>query len=382
MREFFIANAGYWIDEFRLDGLRLDATQAIHDSSTPHVLAEISQPSPRTAAGGRDTLIFSENERQEARQVRAPDAGGYGMDGLWNDDFQHSAFVALTGRNEYYYADYRGTPQELISAMKWGYLFQGQRCQVQQNRRGTPAFDIPAAQFVTFLENHDQVANSARGLRIHQLTSGAQYRAMTALWLLAPGTPMFFQGQEFAARAPFLYFADHEPELAKLVRKGRFEFLKNFPSVASQEMQAALNDPESIATFERCKLDFSDRKSHVEVYALHSDLLKLRREDSVFRAQRGDRLHGAVLDDEAFVLRYFGTASDDRLVVVNLGRDVRFDPAPEPLLAPPADAAWQTLWSSEWPKYGGSGTSQLDSDEFNWRIPGRATVVLAPARRI
>src|SRR5439155_13894401 len=138
---------------------------------------------------------------------------GYGLDGLWNDDFHHSAAVALTGHNEAYYGDFLGTPQELLSAVKWGYLFQGQRYVWLRERHGAPALDLPPHAFVTFLENHDQVANSAFGRRMHQLTSPGRWRAMTAFWLLAPGTPMLFQGQEFAASSPFLYFADHNPEL-------------------------------------------------------------------------------------------------------------------------------------------------------------------------
>src|SRR6185295_3712545 len=138
-------------------------------------------------------------------------------------------------------------------------------------------------------------------LRLHALTSPGRYRAMTALWLLTPGTPLFFQGQEFAASSPFLYFADHEPELAQLVRKGRFDFLQRFPRIAGEAMLAVLDDPENIATFERSKLDLSERERNHEALALHCDLLKLRREDPVFRLQRADHLHGAVLGPEAFV---------------------------------------------------------------------------------
>src|SRR5262249_20240422 len=157
----------------------------------------------------RATLIVAENEKQETRLVRPPEKGGYGLDALGNDDFHHSARVALTGHNDAYYADYLGTAQEFISAVKWGYLYQGQRYQLHQQRSGTWALDRAPAQFVTFSENHDQVANSGRGQRCHQLTSPGRFRAMTALFLLAPGTPMLFQGQEFAASSPFLYFADH-----------------------------------------------------------------------------------------------------------------------------------------------------------------------------
>jgi maltooligosyltrehalose trehalohydrolase len=200
---------------------------------------------------------------------------------------------------------------------------------------------------------------------------------MTTLLLLMPGTPMLFQGQEFNASAPFLFFADHKPDLARLVRKGRAEFLSQFRSLALPEMQACLPDPADPATFERCKLDLSERDRHGQAYALHGDLLRLRREDPVFRAQRPRGVDGAVLDGQAFVLRYFGEGGDDRLLLVNLGRDLHFDPAPEPLLAPPAGRRWAVRWSTEDPRYGGCGTAPPDTEE-NWRIPGEAAVVLAP----
>jgi maltooligosyltrehalose trehalohydrolase len=376
VREFFAANAGYWIDEFHLDGLRLDATQQIFDSSPENIMAVIARRA-RAAARNRATLLVAENEPQETKLVRHPDRGGYGLDCLWNDDFHHSAMVAMTGRNEAYYSDYLGKPQEFISSAKWGYLYQGQRYQWQKKRRGTPALDLGPAHFVTFTQNHDQVANSARGLRCHELTSPGRYRALTALLLLGPGTPMLFQGQEFAASSPFLFFADHNPELARLVRKGRAEFLKQFRSAALPEVHSRLPRPDDPGTFERCKLDFAEREKHKPLYDLHRDLLRLRREQAVFRAQRPRGVDGAVLGEEAFVLRYFAEDGQDRLLVVNLGRDLRLDPAPEPLLAPSAGKVWDILWSSEDTRYGGSGTPPLDTDE-NWRIPGEAAVVLQP----
>ena len=380
VREFFIANAGYWIDEYHLDGLRLDATQQIFDSSPEHILAAINRR-VRDAACGRATLIVAENEAQHAKLARPPERGGYGLDSLWNDDFHHSARVALTGRNEAYYTGYLGDPQELLSAVKWGYLYQGQRSSWQKKRRGTPALDLAPAQFVTFLENHDQVSNSGRGQRLHQLTSPGRLKALTALLLLAPGTPMLFQGQEFAASSPFVYFADHRPELAKLVAKGRAQFLSQFPSLAQPETRACFRDPADPNTFERCKLDLSERERHAEIYALHRDLLRLRRDDPVFRRQRPRGVDGAVLGPQAFALRFLADDGADRLLVVNLGRDLRLDPSPEPLLAPPEGTMWTVLWSSEHPRYGGCGTPPLDSDE-GWRIPGEAAVALTPERRM
>ena len=129
-------------------------------------------------------IFIAENEPQEVKLVRSPEQGGYGLDGLWNDDFHHTAMVALTGRNEAYYTDYLGTPQEFISSMKYGYLYQGQRYKWQKKRRGTPGLDINPAAFVTFIQNHDQIANSAYGQRCHALTSPGKLRAITALMLL------------------------------------------------------------------------------------------------------------------------------------------------------------------------------------------------------
>ncbi len=376
VREFFIANAGYWIDEFHVDGLRLDAVHAILDDSSDHILTAIGRRVRRSAAG-RGTLIFAENELQDSRLVRPEQQQGCGLDGAWNDDFHHAARVAMTGHTEYYFGDYRGTPQELISAVKWGYLYQGQWNARQKRARGTPGIDLDAARFVNFLQNHDQVANSPHGRRGHELTSPGRYRALTALMALAPGTPLLFQGQEFSASTPFLYFADHEPDLGKLVREGRHANQRQFRRQAGHDAADHLADPCDVRTFERSKLDRSDRQRHAAIYDLHRDLLRLRREDRVFSSQRADRMHGAVIGDEAFLLRFFGGGGDDRLMLINLGRDLELRPAAEPLLAPPAGGDWQLLWSSEDPCYGGLGTGPVDT--HNWCIPGHAALVLRSA---
>jgi len=375
VREFFLSNARHWVEEYHFDGLRLDATQSIKDESPEHFLAALARE-VRDAARGRGTIIVGENEPQQTRMIL-----DFGLDGLWNDDFHHAAVVALTGRGEAYYSDYRGTPQEFVSSAKYGFLYQGQRYKWQRHRRGTPTYGLAPQVFVNFIENHDQVANSARGARVHKLTSPARLRALTALLLLAPGTPMLFMGQEFASSAPFCYFADHEPGLAEKVRRGRAEFLAQFRSVATRETRTHLVDPGAASTFERCKLDFSERETHREVYELHRDLLRLRREEAAFSAQEPRGLDGAVLSADAFVLRFFGrgeAGGDDRLLVVNLGSDLGLNPAPEPLLAPPAGKVWATLWSSEDYRYGGTGTPPLETKN-GWCIPGRAAVALRPA---
>jgi maltooligosyltrehalose trehalohydrolase len=377
VREFYVANAGYWIEEFHLDGLRLDATQQIFDASDDHIIGAVVRR-VREAARGRDTIVVAENEPQETRLVRAPDRGGLGVDGLWNDDLHHTARVAATGRRDAYYLDYTGSPQELVSAVKWGFLYQGQRYAWQQKRRGSPALDVPPSAFVTYLQNHDQVANGAHGERLHQLTSPGRHRALTALLLLSPGTPMLFQGQEFGASAPFLFFADHVPDLARAVRRGRVKFLAQFPGLATSELQAGLADPGDVATFERSKLDLGERARHAEAYDLHRDLLALRREDGVFGPRPARSVDGAVLGPEAFVLRFFGDGGNDRLLLVNLGRDLLLREAPEPLLAPPAGRTWRVRWSSEDVRYGGCGIGPVEGDH-GWRLPGEAAVAMEAA---
>ncbi len=376
VREYFIANAGYWIEEYHLDGLRLDATQSMYDSSDEHIIAAITSR-VREAARGRETIVISENERQHAHMVRPLEQGGYGLDALWNDDFHHSAVVALTGHNEAYYSDHHGTPQEFISAAKHGYLFQGQRYAWQKQPRGTRTDGITPAAFVTFIENHDQVANSGEGARLHRRSAPGCYRAMTALLLLMPGTPMLFQGQEMASSRPFLYFADHRPEIAAAVQRGRAEFVAQFPSLAAEPMQARLAIPHDRETFERCKLDWDERETNAPIYRLHHDLLELRRTHAAFRRQAPGTLDGAVIGPLAFVLRFAGEQdNDERLLVVNLGTDLVAPSFAEPLVAPPDGHDWTMRMSTEQPEYGGHGTPPVVTDD-GWRIPGQAAIVLA-----
>jgi maltooligosyltrehalose trehalohydrolase len=371
VRELFTENAAYWIDEFHLDGLRFDATQAMFDrADREHILAAISRRA-RAAARERTLFLVAENDEQEAFIARS-----YGMDALWNDDFHHAAVAAVTGRREAYYSDTAGAPQELLSAIRWGYLFQGQRYAWQKRRRGHFALDLPASAFVTYIENHDQVSNSARGTRLSELTSPGRLRALTTLVLLAPPTPMLFQGQEYASTSPFVFFADHEGALREAVRKGRTDFLRRFPSI-DDEVVRGLPDPGARPTFEACKLDPRERELKKEWLSLHADLLALRKNDPAFAMQRSDRIAGAVLGPEAFVVRFFSGPSGegDRLLVVNLGAQLELLHVPEPLLASPRRDEWRVLFSTDDPKYLGPGIAQVEG-EWGWRIPGEAAIVL------
>jgi maltooligosyltrehalose trehalohydrolase len=373
-REFFVENAGYWIDEYHFDGLRLDATQDIHDASGEHVLRSITERA-RAAAGRRSTYIVAENEPQNTRLVRPPSAGGFGIDAMWNDDYHHTAYVALTGRREAYYTDYRGSVQELISAAKHGLLYQGQWYRWQKQRRGTPGLDLPPSTFVAFLQNHDQIANSAFGLRLHELASPGRFRALVALMLLGPGTPLIFQGQEFAASTPFLYFADHTQELREPIREGRREFLAQFPTLRDPEVMASLLPPDAEDTYKRCILDLSERERHPESYALYKDLIAVRR-TKLMPDAASRRVDGAVISPEALLLRFFGNGGEsDRILIVNLGCDLDLSPLPEPLAAPPLASHWQLEWSSEAIRYGGQGTPSIHPNT-RWHMPGEAAILL------
>lgn len=354
-RELVLSNACYWTREFHIDGFRLDAVQSLFDSSLRHIVAELIQH-VRAAANGRRMLFIAENEQQRAEQLSPIEAGGFGLDAMWNDDYHHCARVALTGSRDGYFRDYGGTAQEFISGVKRGFLFQGQHYCWQRKARGSPLpHDWNAASCVNFLQNHDQVANTATGIRCSQLTSAGRLRALTALTLLAPQTPMLFMGQEFAASTPFMFFADHKAEIRQSVHEGRREFMRQFRAEASPEAQARIPDPADKQTFMRSKLNWNEARRN-EWLHLHRDLIRLRRTDPVIARQHISQLDGAVLRSWAFLLRWWDAAHGDRLLIINLGTELFLDSVPEPLLAPPGGSEWRLVWSSDAVRYGGRGS--------------------------
>lgn len=382
VREYVAKNAAYWIDEFHFDGLRIDATQALFDSSHEHIITVIAREA-RPAAGQRQIYLVSENEPQQTNMVRPADVGGHGLDALWNDDFHRSATVALTGRSEAYYHDHRGTAQELVSAAKYGCLFQGQRYDWQDKPRGTAGLDLKPWNFVHFLQNHDQVANSGTGARIGQITSPARLRALTALQLLGPQTPMLFQGQEFGSSSPFYYFADHQGEIADIVRQGRRSFISQFPNLRDEELIRQLADPCARTTFEKVKLDWAEWERNAALVLLHRDLLNLRQTNKAFSRQacaRDGQMDGNILSSSAFLLRFFaGKPSDERILLINFGNDLVIDSLPDPLFAPPESHQWHLSWSSEDAAYGGSGRRPCDFRK-RWVLNGDIALVLAPLK--
>lgn len=378
VREFFIENAGYWIEEFHFDGLRFDACHTIIDQTTPHILLEMTKK-VREKGGKRKTFVTAENEQQNVHFVFPEKAGGLGMDSVWNEDFHHAAFVRLTGHKEAYFSEYVGRPQEFISSLKYNFLSQGQWYGWQKKRRGSVTRKVAAHHFVHFLENHDQIANTGCALRLHRLCHIGLYRAMTTLFLLSPQIPFLFQGQEFGSSSPFYYFCDHHSELAEKVFEGRLESMSQFKSFDDDEVKERIPKPHDEKTFQLSKLNWKEKKTNQAHYHLHKDLIEMRKNDVVFSHLSEVQIDGAVLTEDFFVVRYFSKYGE-RLMLMNLGSDFFIYPASEPLLAPPEDHVWKLKWSSEMPRYGGFGYRKILNDG-NWKITGHSASILYPEKK-
>ncbi|MEO5819796.1 MAG: malto-oligosyltrehalose trehalohydrolase [Vicinamibacteraceae bacterium] len=375
MRELVLSNIAYWVREFHVDGFRIDAAQQIYDVSAEHLLAALTRVARETATP-RSVIVVAEHEPQHARLMRPPAADGYGMDGVFNEDFHHSTRVALTGAHEAYTSDYRGTSREWLSAAQHGFLFQGQFYPWQSKTRGAPALDCPPYQFIAFIENHDQVANAAVGKRLVDIASPPAWRAMSALLLLGPWTPLLFQGQEWGAHTPFSYFSDHEPELQALVFQGRQSFLSQFTRLR-EAYEGASVEAIGRPAFEACRLDHGFDRLSDPVWRMYRDLTTLRRDDASL-GQHSARLAGSTLDDQTLVLRFIGRVPhEDRLLIVNLGADLDLACAPDPLIAPPELFEWSVLWSSEDRAYGGVGIAG-NYQPMRLVATGRATTVFRP----
>lgn len=288
VREFFIANAIYWLQEYQFDGLRLDAVHAIDDRSTPHILREIAQRVDAAMPADRHVHLILENDANEARWLCptvARQSAQYTAQ--WNDDSHHAYHELLTGESEGYFADYADDPgQHLARCLTEGFAYQDDPSPFRDGaRRGTPSLDRPLTAFVNFLQNHDQIGNRAFGERIAQLTSAAALRAAVAVLLLSPSPPLLFMGEEWAAPEPFLFFCDFGDDLRDAVREGRRREFAHFAAFQHPETRARIPDPTAASTFEASKLDWRTRDApeHVVMLEHYRRLLALRRAEIVPR---------------------------------------------------------------------------------------------------
>ncbi|AUX41320.1 malto-oligosyltrehalose trehalohydrolase [Sorangium cellulosum] len=301
VRALALGNVEMWIRDYHIDALRLDATHAIIDDSEPHLLREIAERA-RAAGEGRRVVVIAEDSLNDARLVTPAEQGGYGLDAVWADDFHHELRVCFAGDRDGYFEDHRGTAEDIAAAIRKGWLYEGQVSKHMGKPRGTPAEPVPPPRFVHCIQNHDQVGNRALGDRLGEKVSPAAFRTMTGLLLLTPYTPMLFMGQEWNARTPFQYFTDHNPELGRLVTEGRRREFQYFTSFSGAEVP----DPQDPRTFERSKLDWSERQrpEHAGVLAWYRELLALRASHPALRNRaRGSFSADAVSDDAVRIER-------------------------------------------------------------------------------
>ena len=379
VRHYVVQNACYWLNEYHIDGLRLDATHAIYDRSSRHILAEITEKARASVPPERRVVLITENEDNDVRLIRPVSERGYGFDAVWADDFHHAVRTYLTGENDGYYRDYSGSPEAIASVIKSGFLYQGEWSVHRQRHRGTKTSNEPAHSFVFCIQNHDQIGNRAYGDRLNHDVDLSRYSVASALLLLSPETPLLFMGQEFAASSPFLYFTDHKPELGKLVTRGRREEFKAFSAFADPVVRQGIPDPQAESTFRRSKLDLRERNVHSEVYRQYLELISLRKSDPVLARQ--DRLSlraEAVLTDLVAVHRWH--EEEHRLVIANFGPSVRLRFSDYPFLSSLATRDWSILWHSVAPQSAGgqdlpamrsiAGVSEL-------QVPATSALVLS-----
>jgi maltooligosyltrehalose trehalohydrolase len=363
VREFFVGNATYWLDEFKIDGLRLDATHAIEDESEKHVLAEIADE-----VHARGGFLIAEDERNSCQVLSDEMGRGHRIDAVWSDDFHHQVRVALTGVRESYFASYEGSPEALASTLTHGWTYVGQAFPFWKNRpRGAPCRHLPPSAFVYCIENHDQVGNRALGERLEHLISAEVFRAASALLCLSPYVPLVFMGQEWAASTPFQFFTNHEGELGRLVSEGRRrEFAEAGLNAGITPEQ--IPDPEAPETFLRSKLRWNEisQPVHAQTLELYRQLLQIRK--NWIRPALDSREHWSVfVAGPAVGLRYRPEGRKEVLALFALkpGRVENAGSAPE--LRPPSGQTWRLALDTESPALGGtersSGNSSWHSDE-------------------
>jgi maltooligosyltrehalose trehalohydrolase len=317
VRRFVIDNATSWLRDYHVDGLRLDAVHAIVDDSALHVLEELSAEVDRLAAHvGRPLFLIAESDLNDPRFVRSRDAGGYGMDSAWADEWHHALHAALTGERSGYYSDF-GSLELLGKALRQAWVYDGTWSPHRQRRHGRPPAGLSGDRFVVFTQNHDQVGNRAAGERLGALVSRGRLKIAAALLLTAPFTPMLFQGEEWAASSPFQYFTDHDdPKLAKAVSDGRRNEFVHFGWKPEE-----VPDPQSFDTYRRSKLNWEElgEEPHKEVFDWYRHLIALRRSYPELSDPAPGSAHAEVSEAEGTIVVRRGRLT----VLVNLSTSER-----------------------------------------------------------
>jgi maltooligosyltrehalose trehalohydrolase len=352
VRRFFIENALYWATEYHVDGLRLDAVHGMFDFSAHHFLAElrerIQEQSDRL---GRRVITIAESDLNDVRVLNSPERGGYGLDAQFNDDFHHSLHVLLTGERNSYYQDF-GDLGQLARALQDGYVYTGQYSSSRKRRHGSPSGHLSPFKFIDFCQNHDQVGNRLKGLRLSKLVSFEALKLAAGLVVLTPHIPLLFMGEEYGEEAPFTYFIHHSnPALVEAVRKGRREEFAEF------QREGEPPDPQSEAVFRDCKIDpdLRLRGNHKKLFEYYKTLIRYRKKNpALFQAGKeglkidapGENLTLSITrgpeGGRVFCLAYFGQFPGEVRISAEPGR-------------------WKKILDSSSPEWGGPGVSAADS---------------------
>ncbi len=348
VRELFVQSALYWLNEYRFDGLRLDAVHEIRDDSPRPFLEELAARVRAGVEPGHHVHLVLENDANQARLLDAYDA-------QWNDDEHHALHVLATGETAGYYRDYARAPaRHLARALAEGFAYQGEPSEHRGGApRGEPSASLPATAFVGFLQNHDQIGNRAFGERITALASDDAVRAATAVLLLAPQIPLLFMGEEWAASTPFLFFADFGGELARAVTEGRRKEFAAWPAFADPATRERIPDPQAVETMRASVLRWDERAQprHAEMLRFHAELLAIRARAIVPRLASGAHGDGYELLAERTIRVRWRFGDGARLALVaNLSdepADVTDETAGEPLyrLGAAPRAPWSVAWS-------------------------------------
>jgi maltooligosyltrehalose trehalohydrolase len=342
VRDYFAENAMHWIEEYHLDGLRLDATHAIVDDGPQHAVAHIAQAAHEALEGSnRRVYLIAEDHRNLASIVKSVAVGGWGLDGVWADDFHHQLRVALTGDHDGYFQDFEGSTASIAETARKGWFYSGQHASFFGGQRGSDPEGLAYKRFVFFLQNHDQIGNRAFGERLHHTIDLAAYRAVSALLLLLPETPLLFMGQEWAASTPFLYFTNHNAQLGRRVTEGRRREFSRFRAFADPEQWERIPDPQAQGSFEASKLrwDEREREPHASMLRFYRSLLALRRSGPAWTGGVSGQLEIEALSSDVLTF-----SRDGGLRVVIRLRGSGTTPIP-------SDSPWTTVWSSEDPAW-------------------------------
>ena len=369
VREFFIENALYWINEYHMDGLRIDATHAMVDEGPRHFLAELADRI-RANEAGRPIHLIAEDHRNLAGMLKPESMGGWGLDGVWSDDFHHQIRRLLAGDDDGVYRDFRGSVADLVTTLNRGWLYQGEYSIHRGKDRGTDPSGLDPRSLVFFIQNHDRIGNRAFGERLNHQIDLASYHAATALLLCALQTPLLFMGQEWAATSPFLFFTDHDEDLGQKVREGRRREFGQYRAFQDSTILDRLADPQDETTFLASRLEWAERERepHALTLRLYQALIALRRTEPALRTGAPGAFRAITAGEDSLVLIYQTEASLVWVAVQLRGCGViAMDSSDQSRLPQTVGSAWEVLLSTEDPGY--APDSQAPSIDLSGWFP-------------